>query len=153
MWRYTTYDMMFNSRIPCQVLLIFFYSVFSSTIRKGAMASIKTKDSDTNSETSTLSGSIATADFAPRAISKHSSNNNTNFVALQTLLEAPELEQSTSSNNANEVVTESQAVIKKNKRRKIYCIVGLLAFGCSIVLGSIFAVIFGPRPVEQVHSW
>lgn len=118
------------------------------------MASINTKDSDTISETSTLAGSVSTADYAPRrSFNKNNNNNTTNFIALQTLLEAPELEQSTSSTNANEIVVESQEVIKKNKRRKIYWIIGLLTFGCSIILGAILAVIFGQRPVQEEHSW
>lgn len=133
-------------------MLVFFRPISAAQLRY-AMASIKTKESDAISETSTLAGSIATTDFAPRSITKHSSKNNTNFVALQTLLEAPELEQSSSSNSASETITETQSVIKKNKRRKIYWLVGLLIFGCCIVLGAILAVIFGPRPVQQEHSW
>lgn len=127
-------------------------SVFPAQLRN-AMASVNTKDSDMISETSTLAGSVSTADFAPRKNNNKNNNNNTNFIALQTLLEAPELEQSTSSTNANETVVESQAVIKKNKRRKIYWIIGLLTFGCCTILGAILAVIFGQRPVQEEHSW
>ncbi|KEQ60659.1 uncharacterized protein M437DRAFT_53655 [Aureobasidium melanogenum CBS 110374] len=117
------------------------------------MASINTKDSDAISETSTLAGSLSTTDYVPRkSTNKNNNNNNTNFIALQTLLEAPELEQS-SSLHARETIVESQAVVKKNKRRKIYWIIGLTTFGCCTVLGAILAVIFGPRPVQQEHSW
>lgn len=138
-----------NSEMSRKDLLIFSHSIVQAQSRK-AMASINTKDSDTISETSTLAGNVSTTDYAPRK--SNNKNKNTNFIALQTLLEAPELEQSSSS-NAHETIVESQSVIKKNKRRKIYWIIGLTTFGCCTVLGAILAVIFGPRPVQQEHSW
>jgi hypothetical protein len=106
-------------------------------------ASLKLKDSDTISQTSTLANT-ATTDFAPKPTTKHN-----NFIALQTLLETPEPEATTSSTTA-ETLTETQLMmIKKNKRRKIYFVVGLVTFVCCAVLAAILVVIFGPRRVSQ----
>jgi hypothetical protein len=100
------------------------------------MASPSLKDSDTISETSTLA-STATTDFAPKTNTKHNG-----FIALQTLLE-------TSSSGAGETLVDSQAIMKKNKRRKIYFIIGLTTFVCCAVLAAVLVVIFGPTRVAQ----
>ena len=106
------------------------------------MASPILKDSDTISETSTLAN-IATTDFAPKPTTKHN-----NFIALQTLLETPELVATTSS-STGETLVESQMMIKRNKRRKMYFIIGLTGFVCCTVLAAILVVIFGPTRVAQ----
>ncbi|CAD0093718.1 unnamed protein product [Aureobasidium vineae] len=111
------------------------------------MTSNTTKDSDTLSQTSTLAG-IATTDFAPRATTK----NNHDFIALQTLLETPELVATTSSSDTSEIFVDSQSLIKKHKRLKIYWIMGFTIVGCCMVLASILVVIFGPRSVRQNHA-
>jgi len=109
------------------------------------MASRISKDSDTISETSTLASSTATTDFAPKTTAKHN-----NFIALQTLLETPELQATTSSTNTSETLVESQAVIdKRNKRRKIYFTIGLTTFMSCAILAAILVVIFGPTRVNQ----
>lgn len=110
------------------------------------MAPRMSKDSDTMSRASTLQG-IATTDFAPRTA--HKTNE---FVALQTLLETPEIQATVSaSSNTSETLVESQSTIKRNKRRTVYWIVGLTTFASLIVLAAILGVILGPRRVSQ-HS-
>jgi hypothetical protein len=71
------------------------------------MASPTSRDTDTLSSTSTLT-TTSTTDFAPKPTPKHN-----NFIALQTLLETPELGATTSSTNTSETATES-AMIKKS---------------------------------------
>ncbi|CAD0012650.1 unnamed protein product [Aureobasidium pullulans] len=110
------------------------------------MAPRMSKDSDTMSRASTLQG-IATTDFAPRTA--HKTNE---FIALQTLLETPEIQATVSaSSNTSENLVESQSTIKRNKRRTVYWIVGLTTFASLIVLAAILGVILGPRRVSQ-HS-
>jgi len=110
------------------------------------MAPRMSKDSDTMSRASTLQG-IATTDFAPRTA--HKTNE---FIALQTLLETPEIQATASaSSNTSETLVESQSTIKRNKRRTVYWIVGLTTFASLIVLAAILGVILGPRRVSQ-HS-
>jgi hypothetical protein len=107
------------------------------------MASPTFKDTDTLSSTSTLT-TTSTTDFAPKPTPKHN-----NFIALQTLLETPELGATTSSTNTSETATESAMMIKKIRRRKIYFGIGLTACVCCSVLVAILVVIFGPRRVQQ----
>ncbi|THW61359.1 hypothetical protein D6D20_05159 [Aureobasidium pullulans] len=110
------------------------------------MAPRMSKDSDTMSRASTLQG-IATTDFAPRTA--HKTNE---FIALQTLLETPEIQATVSaSSNTSETLVESQSTIKRNKRRTVYWIVGLTTFASLIVLAAILGVILGPRRVSR-HS-
>jgi hypothetical protein len=123
------------------ILLIHYIQHFYQ--RKTKMASPSLKDSDTISETSTLA-STATTDFAPKPTTKHSG-----FIALQTLLETPEPGATISSSGAGETLVDSQAIIKRNKRRKIYFIIGLTTFVCCAVLAAILVVIFGPTRVAQ----
>jgi hypothetical protein len=118
-------------------------STFNSLVMGENMASPSLKDSDTISETSTLA-STATADFAPKTNTKHNG-----FIALQTLLETPEPGASTSSSGAGETLVDSQAIIKRNKRREIYFIIGLTTFVCCAILAAILVVIFGPTRVAQ----
>ncbi|KAI5236449.1 hypothetical protein E4T42_09468 [Aureobasidium subglaciale] len=110
------------------------------------MAYTMTKDSDTFSDTfsdtSTLRSGIATTDFAPRT------TKNTEFVALQTLLETPELGPSTSS-STNETIVESQSILRRNKRRKTYWVIGLTVFGSVIVLTAILSVVLGPKRLRR----
>ncbi|KAI4724497.1 hypothetical protein E4T49_07756 [Aureobasidium sp. EXF-10728] len=112
-------------------------------------SSVNPKDSDTLSQTSTLAGGIATTDFAPRTTT---TKTNHDFIALQTLLETPELVATTSSSNTSETFVDSQSLIKKHKRLKLYWIMGFTAVGSCMVLASILVVIFGPRPVGRNHA-
>jgi hypothetical protein len=107
------------------------------------MASPTPKDSDTLSSTSTLT-TTSTTDFAPKPTPKHN-----NFIALQTLLETPELVATTSSTNTSETPTETQLMIKKIRRRKIYFGIGLTTFVRCSVLAAILVVIFGPKRVDR----
>jgi hypothetical protein len=97
------------------------------------------KDSDTFSSTSTIT-TTSTTDFAPKPTSKHN-----NFIALQTLLETPELATTTSSTTTSQTATETAAMIKKIRRRKIYFGIALTVFVCCSVLAAILVVILGPR--------
>jgi len=138
-WRYS--DMQYLNNINPTSIFIRLHP----TLSLSRMASRISKDSDTISETSTLASSTATTDFAPKTTAKHN-----NFIALQTLLETPELQATASSTNTSETLVESQAMIdKRNKRRTIYFTIGLTTFMSCAVLAAILVVIFGSTRVNQ----
>jgi hypothetical protein len=133
-----------NSRLTDHHINIHSFSPQNTLDAQGQnMASPTSKDSDTLSSTSTLT-TTSTTDFAPKPTSKHN-----NFIALQTLLETPELGTTTSSTDTSQSATESAMMIKKIRRRKIYFGIGLTVFVCCSVLAAILVVIFGPRRVQQ----